>query len=117
MRVLELQTEQGNRVAASTVKRLVGERNHRLEEWQTRWDQVRDALDAILIERGEELGNWVGEDGGAFWNCRPSRGTASRPATSVAKSLDAARRSADAASASGQTRSHSCAVPDHMSIQ
>ena len=63
MRILELQTEQGNRVAAGTVKRLVGERNHRLEEWQTRWDEIRDALDTILIERGEELGNCVREGG------------------------------------------------------
>src|SRR5207245_2498800 len=63
MRILELQTEQGNRIAAGTVKRLVGERNHRLEEWQIRWDEIRDALDTILIERGEELGNCLREGG------------------------------------------------------
>ena len=65
MRILELQTEQGNRIAAGTVKRLVGERNHRLEEWQTRWDEIRDALDAILIERGYELGEYVDPETGA----------------------------------------------------
>jgi hypothetical protein len=44
-----------NRTLAGIVTRRVCDRNHRIEEWQTRWDEVRDALEAILIERGGQL--------------------------------------------------------------
>jgi hypothetical protein len=48
-----------NEVIAGVITRQVCERNARLAEWQARWDEMRDALDAILAERGEELATEV----------------------------------------------------------
>jgi hypothetical protein len=43
------------RVEAAIVGRMARERNLRLQEWQERWEEVRDALDSIMAERGEDL--------------------------------------------------------------
>src|ERR1044071_9494624 len=58
-RVLEAQMTISNEVIAGVITRQVCERNARLAEWQARWDEMRDALDAILAERGEELATEV----------------------------------------------------------
>jgi hypothetical protein len=58
-RVLEAQVTISNEIIAGVVTRQVCERNARMAEWQARWDEVRDALDAILAERGEELATEV----------------------------------------------------------
>jgi hypothetical protein len=56
LRILEIKTETANRSMAATVARRVGERNHRLDEWQAGWDELREAIDTILAERGAEMG-------------------------------------------------------------
>jgi hypothetical protein len=40
---------------AGIVSRRVADINARVQEWQDRWDETRDALDAIIGERGEEM--------------------------------------------------------------
>jgi hypothetical protein len=54
MRVAELTIETAKRIQDGIVGRRIGEINHRLAEWQDRWEETRNALDAILGERGEE---------------------------------------------------------------
>jgi hypothetical protein len=51
MRVLELRTARSNEVVAGTILRDVTDRNRRIEEWQARWEELREAIDAILVER------------------------------------------------------------------
>src|SRR5437879_1606434 len=40
---------------AGVVTRKVCDRNARIAEWQARWDELRDSIDAILAERGHQL--------------------------------------------------------------
>ena len=53
--VLDSRTQISKSVMAGTVARSVAERNARLEEWQERWDQLSDTIDAIVAERGEDM--------------------------------------------------------------
>ena len=60
MRVLELRMTRTNEVMAGTIHRDISDRNRRIEEWQARWEDLREAIDAILVERGEELADVPG---------------------------------------------------------
>ena len=55
LRVAEVTSELSKRTMAGIVSRRVADMNARLQEWQDRWEETRDALDAIIGERGEEM--------------------------------------------------------------
>jgi hypothetical protein len=64
LRVAELTIETTKRIQDGIVGRRVGEINHRLAEWQDRWEEIRNGLDLILGERGEYYREQVqAEDG------------------------------------------------------
>ena len=55
LRIQEIRIQISKQVIAGVVAREIADRNARLAELQTRWDQLRDQLDCILEERGAEL--------------------------------------------------------------
>jgi hypothetical protein len=55
LRVAEARIELEKQTKAGIVSRRVADINARLQEWQDRWEETRDALDAIIGERGEEM--------------------------------------------------------------
>jgi hypothetical protein len=55
LRIAEVTTEISKRTMAGIVSRRVADLNARVQEWQDRWEETRDALDAIIAERGEEM--------------------------------------------------------------
>lgn len=56
LRVAEATFELSKRTMDGIVNCRVANLNARLREWQDRWEEVRNALDLIIGERGEELG-------------------------------------------------------------
>jgi hypothetical protein len=72
MRVLELRTTRSNEVVAGTILRDVTDRNRRIEEWQARWEELREAIDGIVVERGEDMAEVPG--GSTGFLCRDYKG-------------------------------------------
>jgi hypothetical protein len=62
LRVAEATMDLSERTTSGIVSCRVTDVNARLKEWQERWDEIRNTLDAIIVERGEQLG---GESEGA----------------------------------------------------
>lgn len=63
LRISELRQEISKRTVAAIGGRPVAEIKARVQEWQDRWEQTRDALDAIIAERAEEMGGLQSDDG------------------------------------------------------
>jgi hypothetical protein len=54
-RIGEARKEITKRTMAGSPSRRVGDLNSRFHEWQERWDEIREAIDSIIAERGEEF--------------------------------------------------------------
>jgi hypothetical protein len=55
VRLSEVRALIADQVMGGVLPRPVYDQNARMTEWQERWDDLRDAIDAMLVERGAEL--------------------------------------------------------------